>query len=114
MAVNLFAAPAQALNLITNGWGRVDITAGGSARRDVSIGQKFRELLLNGVTYTVAFDLRADASKTIDVAVLNSSGAVFGGLGGVGYTCAGPTASNIVIKNCTISALCSRLTQPLA
>ncbi len=100
----LFAAPAQALNFVTNdnfiagtdpwklrfaaggagtltnanGWGRGNITAGGSTRGSVGIEQTFREPLLNGVTYTIAFDLIAEAPKTIDVVVFDSSRAIIG------------------------------------
>ncbi len=106
LSVVFFANPSvRALNLITNdnfiadthpwelhlgwacsatltnadGWARANITAGGSAKSGVSIEQQLGEPLLNGVIYTIAFDLMADASKTIDVVVLNSSRAIMGG-----------------------------------
>ncbi len=112
LSVFLFAAPVRALNLITNdtfisdtdpwslqlaygcaatlsndnGWGRVAITTGGSSKSSVNLQHTLRETLVNGVTYTIAFDVRADASKSIDALVRTAAGSVIGGSYGIAVT----------------------------
>ncbi|HEY0944332.1 MAG TPA: carbohydrate binding domain-containing protein [Opitutaceae bacterium] len=108
----LSSAPVRALNLITNdtfisdtapwslqlssgcvatlapdnGWGRVSINSGGSSKSSVNLQHTLRDTLVNGVTYTIAFDVRADAAKSIDAVVRNVSGAVLGGFYGIAVT----------------------------
>lgn len=67
----------------SNGWGRVTITNGGSSKSSVSLQQTLRETLIVGVTYTIAFDVKADAAKTIDAVIRDSASTVIGGTYGI-------------------------------
>jgi hypothetical protein len=95
----LAAVPARAINAILNdnfisgtdpwslklasgaaatldndaGWGRVLITNGGSSKSAVAFEQPLSQPLIAGVTYTIAFDARADATKSIDVLLRSTS-----------------------------------------
>lgn len=98
-ALLLSAVPALAINAIVNdtfisgtdpwtlklgspaaatldndaGRGRVTITNGGSSKSSVNLDQPLGQPLLNGVTYTIAFDGGASAAKSVDVLLRNNS-----------------------------------------
>jgi hypothetical protein len=50
----------------SSGWGKVDITNGGDYGWRVRLSQDFGTLT-SGTTYTISFDVKADASRTFDV-----------------------------------------------
>ncbi|HSI09754.1 MAG TPA: carbohydrate binding domain-containing protein, partial [Rariglobus sp.] len=71
---SLKLAAGTAASLDNNaGWGRVLITNGGSSKSSVAFEQPLAQPLIAGVTYTIAFDARADATKSIDVLLRSTS-----------------------------------------
>lgn len=67
---------ASATLLNQSGTGKVDILSGGTARSQVQMKQTLAYDLQATIAYTVSFQARAAASKVIDIALCDASGAV--------------------------------------
>jgi|GEM_PF-1559335 Carbohydrate binding domain. len=65
-----------------DGWGRVLIANGGTSKSHVNLEHELQHPLVNGVTYTIAFDAKAASSKSIDV-LLRDGSTVHGGTYGI-------------------------------
>lgn len=76
---NLRLAPdAQATLVHNDGAASVLVIAGGSSRWTVNLEQLLAAPLRQGVTYTVAFDLRSDSPRAIDAVIRSRSGGILG------------------------------------